>query len=456
MVYMKNLFILIGFIIFVSCSSKPTVLNFRLKAGVSNKVDSAQVLFRERAYNFALDEKGCGSISIEIEKDGFAQLIYGKLMTDIYLIQGNELTITWDPQDWRGEKIEIVSNDGGINQYIRRNLEVSFDKAVACSFTLPEDAFMNKVDSTIFALNTEIDKTKFSQDVKNLLKASVKYEMLYWIYKYPRFHNYGKVMTKEEYEAFTRFNSYMFDKFEECADHLCLTSYRNYAQAWFYELMQLKYHGEPYILKKDKACQYILKHVKDPRVKEFALACTITPYIKSYGIVGAEKLVDYFKQYVNNSLYTKPFDAIYNVWEKILPGKEAFNFNYINIHGDRIKLSDFRGKYVFIDIWATWCKPCCYEIPFVQKLEHRFKDKNIVFVSVSMDKDLNVWKKMVQGEQMGGVQLNYERNRDFMKHFFITGIPRFLLIDKEGKIINACAPKPSSGELEKLLEEILG
>ena len=199
-----------------------------------------------------------------------------------------------------------------------------------------------------------------------------------------------------------------------------------------------------------------MKHVKDPRVKEFALACTITPYIKSYGIVGAEKLVDYFKQYVNNSLYTKPFDAIYNVWEKILPGKEAFNFNYINIHGDRIKLSDFRGKYVFIDIWATWCKPCCYEIPFVQKLEHRFKDKNIVFVSVSMDKDLNVWKKMVQGEQMGGVQLNYERNRDFMKHFFITGIPRFLLIDKEGKIINACAPKPSSGELEKLLEEILG
>lgn len=453
--YMKNLFILIGFIIFISCSSKPTVLNFRLKAGLSNKVDSAQILFKERAYNFALNEEGCGSVSIEIEKDGFAQLVYGKLMTDVYLMEGNELTVTWDPQDWRGERIEIVSNDGGVNQYIRHNLEVSFDKASACSFTLPEDEFMNKVDSTILALNIEIDKTKFPSNVKNLLKASVKYEMLCWIYKYPRFHNYGKVMKKEDYKVFTRFNSYMFGQFEEHADYLCLTSYRNYAQAWFYELMQLECHGEPYILKKDKACQYILKHVKNSQVKEFALANTITPYIRSYGIVGAEKLVDYFKRYVNNPLYTKPFDVIYNVWEKILPGKEAFDFNYIDVHGNRIKLSDFKGKYVFIDIWATWCKPCCYEIPFVQKLEHRFKNRNIVFVSISMDKDLNTWREIVQEKHMGGIQLNYERNRDFMNYFFITAIPRFLLIDKERKIINACAPKPSSVELEELLEEIL-
>ena len=83
------------------------------------------------------------------------------------------------------------------------------------------------------------------------------------------------------------------------------------------------------------------------------------------------------------------------------------------------------------------------------------KDKNIVFVSISKDKDLDVWKNYVKNENMGGLQLNYGRNSDFMDYFYITGIPRFIIIDPNQKIVTARAPKPSAGELEVLLNNLL-
>ena len=118
-------------------------------------------------------------------------------------------------------------------------------------------------------------------------------------------------------------------------------------------------------------------------------------------------------------------------------------------------MSDFKGKYVFIDIWATWCKPCCYEIPFIQEIEHRLAGKDVVFVSISTDKDTDVWRKKVKEENMGGIQLNIGKDRSFTNYFYVTSIPRFIIIDPEQKIVTAHAPKPSSGELEKLLNKLL-
>ena len=190
-------------------------------------------------------------------------------------------------------------------------------------------------------------------------------------------------------------------------------------------------------------------------LKEYLLASTITPYIQSYGLEKTEKIVDCFRKNVHNPMYVQAFEENYAIWSRLLPGAPAFDFCYSDINGEKVRLSDFKGKYVLIDLWATWCKPCCYEIPFVKEIEHRLKDKNIVFVSISSDKDVEAWKKMVKEEKMGGVQLNFDRNRDFMNYFYAKSIPRFIIIDPEMKIVNAHAPKPSSGELEKILNELL-
>lgn len=134
-------------------------------------------------------------------------------------------------------------------------------------------------------------------------------------------------------------------------------------------------------------------------------------------------------------------------------------FDYENHKGGSTKLEDLRGKYVYIDVWATWCGPCRAEIPYLKKVEEKFHDKNIEFVSISIDtkKDYEKWKKFVVEKELGGIQLFADKDwsSDFIKAYGITGIPRFILIDPQGMIVNANADRPSSPALTTLLEGLL-
>lgn len=129
--------------------------------------------------------------------------------------------------------------------------------------------------------------------------------------------------------------------------------------------------------------------------------------------------------------------------------------NYENIDGSKTSLTDLKDKYVYIDVWATWCGPCRKEIPYLQKLEEKYHGKNIAFVSISLDedKDKEKWKKMIADKKMGGIQLFADKNweSDFVKAYRINSIPRFIFIGPSGNVLNANAPRPSNGNGIKAL-----
>ncbi|MBK0369356.1 TlpA family protein disulfide reductase [Flavobacterium agrisoli] len=179
---------------------------------------------------------------------------------------------------------------------------------------------------------------------------------------------------------------------------------------------------------------------------------------------------------IDNGSYDKDFKEVYkkamlqsNEYAKMeydntrkmnaFTGKPAPEFEYENHDGSKTKLSDLKGKYVYIDVWATWCGPCRMEIPYLKKAEEAFHGQNITFVSISIDaaKDHDKWKKFVTDKQLGGVQLLADKdwNSDFVTALGITGIPRFILLDPAGNILDANATRPSSGELENQLNAIL-
>ncbi len=134
-------------------------------------------------------------------------------------------------------------------------------------------------------------------------------------------------------------------------------------------------------------------------------------------------------------------------------------FDYVNFAGGKTKLEDLRGKYVYIDVWATWCGPCRGEIPFLAKVEEKYKEKNIAFVSISVDenKDFDKWKKFVSDKQLGGIQLFADKNwnSEFITAFGINSIPRFILIDPKGNVLNADATRPSDPQLQEKLDSLL-
>ena len=140
---------------------------------------------------------------------------------------------------------------------------------------------------------------------------------------------------------------------------------------------------------------------------------------------------------------------------------------YENFKGGTTSLSDLRGKYVYIDVWATWCGPCKVEIPYLKELDTEMQDKNIVFVSMSIDDDKSHkgswdqakedWKAMVVDKNLSGVQIMAPKGwqSQFVKDYRIDGIPRFILIDPDGNIVTPNAPRPSDPDLKIMLAALL-
>jgi thiol-disulfide isomerase/thioredoxin len=154
--------------------------------------------------------------------------------------------------------------------------------------------------------------------------------------------------------------------------------------------------------------------------------------------------------------------------EKLKKGNKAPDFsNYENYNGNTSSLSDFRGKYVYIDIWATWCRPCIAQFPYLKKLEKEFQGKNISFVSISTDDDRrsngswekarDKWITMVRKRNLSGYQLWAGKDdARFSREYMITSIPRFILIDPEGNLIDSNAKSPADPALRELLVRLPG
>ncbi|UXX78318.1 TlpA family protein disulfide reductase [Reichenbachiella carrageenanivorans] len=148
-----------------------------------------------------------------------------------------------------------------------------------------------------------------------------------------------------------------------------------------------------------------------------------------------------------------------NKIRKLNQGMPSPPFAYKDITNQIISLTDLRGKYIYMDIWATWCHPCLKEIPALKTLQERYNDTLIEFVSLSIDanKDFSKWQDMVKNKELKGIQLFADQswNSIFLKDYIIETIPRFILIDPNGNIINAHAPRPSNPETRSILDGLL-
>jgi len=141
-------------------------------------------------------------------------------------------------------------------------------------------------------------------------------------------------------------------------------------------------------------------------------------------------------------------------------GAPGFDFTYNDVHGNEVSFSDFRGRIVYLNVWATWCAPCRAELPHKKRIEEHFAgNDNIVFVNVSLDnlRDIQRWRGFVKDNELGGVQLhgNIDGPMNFRTLYGITGIPRFMIFDKQGNIISTDASRPSSPEIIPLLTRLL-
>lgn len=144
---------------------------------------------------------------------------------------------------------------------------------------------------------------------------------------------------------------------------------------------------------------------------------------------------------------------------KQMRGQDAFNFALKDAKGKVVKMSDFKGKYVFIDIWATWCGPCKANIPYVNMLEEELKGENIAFVSISIDKpqDKQKWMDFLKETHIGGTSLIAEAafKSEICKFYKVNAIPRFILVDPAGKLVSAHCRQPMDAAFRAYLIDFI-
>ena len=180
----------------------------------------------------------------------------------------------------------------------------------------------------------------------------------------------------------------------------------------------------------------------NPMLIELSTEAFNIDFIKSQK-EGYTSMKNYFlEQYAKNQ----------NILEMI--GKPAINFTYPDMDSNMISLFDFKGSYVYVDVWATWCGPCRYEIPFLIQLEKDYHDANIIFMSVSVDIEnaKQKWIDMINEKNMGGVQLFANGWSQICKDYAINSIPRFMLFDPDGNVISVDAVRPSSEEIRDIFD----
>ena len=133
------------------------------------------------------------------------------------------------------------------------------------------------------------------------------------------------------------------------------------------------------------------------------------------------------------------------------------DFYLEDINGDQVSLTDFEGKLLYVDIWASWCGPCRKQFPYAKKLKEKFSKrqlKKIKFIYISIDTDYEKWKESLEKLNLDGYQFisPSDKLNSASSYFGVSSIPRYIIIDESGNILSPNAKRPSD---ETLFDDLL-
>ncbi|WP_405378202.1 TlpA family protein disulfide reductase [Nonlabens sp. Asnod3-A02] len=131
-----------------------------------------------------------------------------------------------------------------------------------------------------------------------------------------------------------------------------------------------------------------------------------------------------------------------------------FDDNYTNL--DQI-LAENKGKVVYLDIWASWCGPCKAMMPYSEKLQEKYKGKDVTFIFISTDQDPGKWERAAKQFNLtenSFLARNYPKAKLFQDNN-VSSIPRYMLFDKNGRMVDDNARRPAEKDLETTIDGFL-
>ena len=459
---MKKIGLLILAICFgIQLSAEQVKVNVLAKSSKGGQM-VLTVNYKNYTLSVGADKKATAELDIAKPTWGRFKYMGSSIVMDMLLIPGKDINIEFEVKDKYtgvagriGYPVTIHCDDGGVNEYLLK-YQAEISKSQLAPFKKEDmanerDIVIKRFDEILQNKKNELNKLAISDEYKEKLLSYVEYSIANSYLEFAYVH----IRSGENFDHgdtyYKKIERLIVDDPTSVYNEHCL----NFIKDGLYIISSrnTKTKAELYTKAVKYASNLNTKVLRRILIWHYTFDC-----IQYFGIDGTEEMREIFKKtFADTPKVMEQYNSIVRPYLLTEKGMPSPTFDFKDVNGKLVSLESLKGKFVYIDLWATWCGPCKKEIPFLQKLEHDYADKDINFVSISTDypKDVDKWKTMVKEKKLGGIQLHIGEDTKFVKAYNLQGIPRFILLDKEGKIVDANAPKPSSPEVRKMLNDLL-
>ncbi len=464
---MKKLLIILLLPAFLACSTtdKETVI---LTINVENATfDEAElvymtdfILYNRETHTAAREDDGTFRFDVKLHAPVIASLSLGEKRMPVYLEKGRVLTIKADMSDFDNTLAfeGNLVNENKYYQLYQREMapiygrQAFFPMLQSASPEEFKDFTITMEDEFAAHMKAFMDQNAISSNFRRFMQTDVIYQLYSGKLMFPMYHRHFNQL-----EDLPEMPAGYFD-FLVTAKNLSEEQLNVQSAAGFVSdfLNYFRMHNEDKIpegLGFAETNLWIAENQLTGNAQKFAKVYSIN-YLFNFGdFYEAEEAYENFKAENPGETLTEILTTAYNNALRVKPGAEATEFTLTDINGNDVSLSDFRGKVVYLDFWASWCGPCMREVPYAKELKKRFYgEDDLVFLYVSVDEDEQAWRRTVEEREIQGVHVRvHGMSHEIAQAYNVRGVPSFFIIDRNGMIHDNNPSRPSGQTIDQEL-----
>ena len=424
---------------------------FYYKEFVTNSLESVTL---------SLDENNAFEGTLPMTEGQFVYLRVPGRTVQLYLLPGADVRVAFDAAD--PNALPEVSGEQSLESRFFLEYHQQLGSRYGRMMVLERVADLDAAAFVDFVRGVEQEKLAFLNDYEEragldpdfvqTLTTGFRYETYQFLLEYPRYHAY---LTQGEGDP--ELPEGYYDFLEEAGpfldDHVRARPYVSFLGAYLNHSMEEGVDPETDGRSYHQAQYDLAAGMFGGRSRDFLLSQTLISALNFSPMEEAEAMLEDYRQLVASADYRELVEEEYQGIMGTMPGNPAPDFTLTDINGQEVSLSDFRGKVVYLDFWASWCGPCMREVPHAKELKARMQgEEDLVFLYVSIDTDEAAWRRTVEEREIQGVHLNVPGGSHAVPASYnLKGVPTFYVIGRDGMIYDNRPPRPSNPKVDEVL-----